>query len=68
MRKGSANFGFGSSSLSLLTTRECCRCKAALKRSFEHEASADRSLPLAYPLVLVVQERGKQYAGQKCDS
>src|SRR6267154_5089395 len=51
---------FGNSSLSLFTTRECCRRKAA----FEHAIGANKlrrllSAPLAYPPVSVAQEKGE---------
>ncbi|HWO33321.1 MAG TPA: TetR/AcrR family transcriptional regulator, partial [Candidatus Acidoferrum sp.] len=35
MREGKCGLWFGSSSLSLFTTRECCRRKAAFNRAFE---------------------------------
>jgi hypothetical protein len=58
MREGKCGLWFGSSSLALFTTRECCRRKAAFNRAFEATKLRRLTIPVDLSPCSVVQEGG----------
>jgi len=59
MREGKCGLWFGSSSLSLFTTRECCRRKATFNQAFEATKLRKLITPVSILPGSVVQREGK---------